>query len=64
MSAAFALNLNLKRTMCVTDMLDDCFPGTRGEEMVGEIQSKAEQKSKSMRVITARHRNMIGSMKT
>jgi hypothetical protein len=50
--------------MCVTDMLDDCFAGMRGEEMIGEIHSKVVKKSKSMRVMTARRRNTMSSINT
>jgi hypothetical protein len=64
MSAAFAFDLNLKKTMCVTtDMLVESFLGASGDEKVGEIQSKAVKKSTSMRVTTVRRRNLMGSMK-
>ena len=48
----------------MTDMLDNCFPGTRGEEMVGEIHSKVVKRSKSIRAMTARRRNTMSSINT
>jgi hypothetical protein len=48
----------------VTDMLDDCFPGTRSDDMVGEIHSKVVKRSKSVRVMTDRRRDTISSINT